>query len=100
MKDDAKTYELLRERDQQKRSRQVWAGATIIWAVILGWVLWGFANAITDSAQPLLGWVLLWLVPVVVLAAITWTRHHRLRLIEARIDEVAEDADRKRKHDA
>ena len=100
MKDDAKTYELLRDRDRQKRSRQVWAGATIIWAVIHGWVLWGFANAITDSAQHLLGWVLLWLVPVVVLAGITWTRHHRLKAIDAQIDAVAEDADRKRKHDA
>jgi uncharacterized membrane protein YhdT len=96
VKDDARSYELLRERDRTKRSIQVWAACTIIWAVILGWAIWGFLNGVTggDSSLPI--WLVVYLIPVAILAGMTIVKVLGLRRIEAALDAVAEDAQRKK----
>ncbi|MCX6434401.1 MAG: hypothetical protein NTX29_17095 [Actinobacteria bacterium] len=90
VKDDARTYDLLRQRDVQKRSRQVWAGITVIWAVVLGWVLWGFINALTDVADSWVVWLVVYLLPVLALAIVTLLRTTRIRSIDAQILAIAE----------
>lgn len=67
-KENAHAYELLRRRDALLRSRQVWAAGLVIWAVVLGWVVWGLINALTDDADLRLVWLVVWLLPVLVLA--------------------------------
>jgi hypothetical protein len=90
VKDDARTYDLLRRRAATIRSRQVWAGITIIWAVVVGWVLSGFINAVTDDLEPWVVWLLVYLLPVLVLAIITLLRTLRIRSIDAEILAIAE----------
>jgi hypothetical protein len=82
-KENAHAYELLRERDRLLRTRQIWVAALVIWAVVLGWVIWGFINALTDAVDMRLAWVLVWLVPVLVLAAGVLVTRSRLRTCQA-----------------
>jgi hypothetical protein len=91
-KQEARTQALLRERDAAKRTRQVWAGATIVWGVVLGWVIWGFINAVTDVADSRVVWLLVYLLPVIVLGIGTWVVSRRIRSIDARILDVAEES--------
>ncbi len=90
VKDDARTYDLLRQRDAHKRSRQVWAAITVIWAVVVGWVLAGFINTVTDFADSWVVWLLVYLVPVLVLAIGTLVQTIRIRSIDAEILAIAE----------
>ena len=90
VKDDARTYDLLRQREAAIKSRQLWAGITIIWAVIIGWVLWGFINAVTDVAESWVVWLVAYLLPVLVLAILTLLRTLRIRSIDADILAIAE----------
>lgn len=83
VKDNAHAYELLRRRDALKRTRQVWAAGLVIWAVVVGWVLWGLVNSITDAVDMRLAWVVVWLVPVLVLGAGLAVTQRRLRACEA-----------------
>jgi small-conductance mechanosensitive channel len=98
VKDDARTYELLRERDRAKRAIQVWAAGTIIWAVVLGWAIWGFLNGITGGNKSLVIWLVVYLVPVAVLAFMTLVQFRRRRGIETRLEQTAEDAERKKRN--
>lgn len=82
-KNNSRAYELLRRRNSLKRTRQVWVACLVIWGVVLGWVLWGFVNSITDNLDVLLGWVLIWLLPVLLLAVGSLVTHLRLRSCEA-----------------
>ncbi len=62
---------------------RIWAAGLVIWAVVLGWVIWGFINSLDDAADMRLVWVLVWLLPVLVLAAGLLVTHRRLRQCEA-----------------
>lgn len=91
-KENAHAYELLRQRDSLLRTRQVWAAGLVIWAVVLGWVIWGLINALTEDADLRLAWVAVWLLPVLILAAGLLVTRSRLRECQARLLE----ADRRR----
>ena len=82
-KENAHAYELLRQRDGLLRARQLWVAALVIWAVVLGWVIWGFINSLTDAVDMRLVWVLVWLLPVLVLAAGALVTRSRLRACQA-----------------
>ena len=90
VKDDARTYDLLRQRADAIKSRQLRAAITIIWAVVVGWVLWGFINSVTDDAESWVVWLLAYLLPVLVLAVLTLQRTLRIRSIDAEILAIAE----------
>ena len=87
-KQNARANELLRRRDSLKRSRQVWIGGLIVWGVVVGWVLFGFVNSVTDDADVRITWVLVWLLPVLILAVGTLVTHLRLRRCSADLVEV------------
>ena len=87
-KENAHAYELLRRRDALLRSRQVWAAGLVIWAVVLGWVVWGLINALTDDADLRLVWLVVWLLPVLVLARGLLVTRSRLRACQAQLLEV------------
>lgn len=89
MKNDARTYELLRNRDALRRSRQVWAAGTVLWAVVLGWVVWGAINGMTDLAEPWVVWLVAYLAPVLVLGGVTAWKSLGIRRIGAALDEIA-----------
>jgi hypothetical protein len=87
-KENAHAYELLRRRDSLLRTRQVWAAGLVIWAVVLGWVIWGLINALTEDADLRLVWVAVWLLPVLILAAGLLVTRSRLRECQARLLEA------------
>ncbi len=82
-KENSHAYELLRQRDSLKRTRQVWIGGLVIWAVVVGWVIFGLVNALTDDLNVWLSWAVTWLVPVVILGAGTLMTMSRLRAVES-----------------
>lgn len=82
-KQNAHAYELLRRRDALLRTRQLWAAGLVIWAVVLGWVIWGLVNSITDDVDIRLVWAIVWLVPVLVFGAGLLMMQRRLRQCEA-----------------
>ncbi len=82
-KQNARVNELLRRRDTLKRARQVWIGGLVVWGVVVGWVLFGFVNSLTNDMDVRITWVLVWLVPVLILAAGTLVTHLRLRRCSA-----------------
>lgn len=79
MAHDSQTQALLRRRDALKRSRTVWLGGLVVWGVVVGWILWGLVNAITDDVSGVLVWAIVWLLPVLVLAAGAATTHLQWR---------------------
>jgi hypothetical protein len=78
-KQNARANELLRRRESLKRARQVWIGGLVVWGVVVGWVIFGFVNSVTDDMDVRLTWVLVWLLPVLVLAGGTLLTHLRVR---------------------
>jgi hypothetical protein len=76
-------YQLERRRDSLKRARQLWVAGLVIWGVVVGWVVWGFINAVDQSDNLRLVWIAVWLIPVIVLAAGCWISHRRLKACEA-----------------
>lgn len=68
VKHEARTQELLRERSQRQRARQVWIALAVIWGVVLGWVAWGLVNSIDGDTISVFAW-LVYLVPLAVLVA-------------------------------
>lgn len=84
-KQNSHAFALERKRDRLLRTRQLWAAGLVIWAVVIGWVIWGFINALTDAADMRLVWLLGWLVPVLVLGAGLWVTHRRLRRCEVEL---------------
>ena len=67
-KTGARTQALLRERSARRRAMQVWLALTVIWGVVVGWVVFGFVNSVTDDADVPFAW-LVYAVPLVVLGA-------------------------------
>jgi hypothetical protein len=82
---DSRAYALLRERDSLRRTRQVWLAGLVIWGVVVGWVVWGFINSLTDDLDLWLVWSLVWLLPVLVLLGGTLLTQRRLRACQARM---------------
>lgn len=87
-KQNARANELLRRRDALRRARQVWIGGLVVWGVVVGWVIFGLVNSITDDVDVRLTWVLVWLLPVLVLAGGTLVTQQRLRRCESDLVEV------------
>lgn len=63
---ESRELALLRRRDALKKRRQLWIAGLIIWAVVVGWVLFGVVNSFTDDVDVRLTWLLTWLLPVAV----------------------------------
>lgn len=87
-KPNARANELLRSRDTWRRRRQVWLAGLVIWGVVLGWVIFGFVNSLTDDMDVRLTWVLVWLLPVLVLAGGSGVAHRRVRACEQDLVDV------------
>lgn len=60
---------LLRRRDALLKRRQLWIAGLVIWAVVVGWVVFGVVNSFADEQDNIwLSWTLTWLAPVAILA--------------------------------
>lgn len=89
VKSGARTQALLRQQSRQKRALQVWIALTVIWGVVLGWVVFGIVNSVTDDGDvPLAGWI--YAVPLAALAVGTLVAYLRLRRTGADLLAVAE----------
>ena len=84
-KDNAHAYDLLRQRDSLKRTRQVWIGCLVIWGAVVGWVLFGAFNMVTDEVDAKLSWLLMWLIPVLILGAGCLATQLRLKSVETQL---------------
>lgn len=82
--ESARTLELLRQRDRQKRTSQVWIGLLVVWAVVVGWVVFFTVRSVTSDSGPLAAW-LAYLAPLVILAAVTLLHSRKLREIDAEL---------------
>ncbi len=89
-KANSHAYALERQRDSIKRTRQVWVGLLIVWAVVVGWVIFGFVNSFSDDVNAWLSWSLAWLVPVAILAAGSIVTQLRLKACEQKLLHVAD----------
>lgn len=78
-----KELDLLRQRDKAKKSMQVWVALTVIWFVI-GWAPWGVVGGYVGHTA---GWAV-YLIPLVVLAAVAAVKFLRVRAINAEIVEA------------
>lgn len=78
-KQNARANDLLRRRDSLRKARQLWIAGLVIWGVVVGWVVFGFVNSVTDDVDVRLTWVITWLLPVLVLAGGTLVTHLRVR---------------------
>lgn len=87
-KKNARANDLLRRRDSLRKARQLWIAGLVIWGVVLGWVAFGFVNSVTDDLDVRLTWILVWLLPVLVLAGGALVTHLRVRACEADLVEV------------
>ena len=92
--ESARTLELLRQRDRQKRTRQVWIGLLVVWGVAVGWVVFFIVRSATSTSGPLAAW-LAYLVPLLVLLVIVLLHAKRLRDIDAELV-ASTEADRQR----
>lgn len=91
-KKNARANDLLRRRDALRKTRQLWVAGLVIWGVVVGWVVFGFVNSVTDDIDVRLTWVLTWLVPVAILAVGTLVTHARVRTCDADLVEVERSA--------
>ena len=69
----------LRERDRAKRAMQLWVALLVIWAVVVGWIVWGIVNSIDGDQVSVWAW-LAYGVPTLVLgvaAFAAWSRWRR-----------------------
>jgi hypothetical protein len=87
-KKNARANELLRRRDSLRKARQLWIAGLVIWGVVVGWVVFGFVNSLTDDMDVRLTWVVVWLLPVLVLAGGTLVTHLRVRACDSDLVEV------------
>ncbi len=87
-KQNARANDLLRRRDSLRKTRQLWIAGLVIWGVVLGWVIFGFINSVTDDTDVRLTWALSWLLPVLVLAGGTLVTQLRVRACDADLVEV------------
>jgi polyferredoxin len=75
---DANAYKLQRRRESLKRQRQLWVAGLILWAVVFGWVVWGFINSLDDNSNVRFAWLMAWVLPVVILATGSLITQRRL----------------------
>ncbi len=87
-KQNARANDLLRRRESLRKARQLWIAGLVIWGVVVGWVIFGFINSLTDDLDVRLTWVLVWLLPVLVLAGGTLLTQLRVRSCDADLVEV------------
>jgi hypothetical protein len=87
-KQKARANDLLRRRDSLRKARQLWIAGLVIWGVVVGWVIFGFVNSVTDDVDVRLTWMITWLLPVLVLAAGTLMTHLRVRGCDADLVEI------------
>lgn len=87
-KQNARANDLLRKRDSLRKARQLWIAGLVIWGVVVGWVIFGFVNSVTDDVDVRLTWVVTWLVPVLILAVGTLVTHLRARSCDADLVEI------------
>jgi hypothetical protein len=87
-KQNARAHDLLRRRESLRKARQLWIAGLVIWGVVVGWVIFGFINSVTDDLDVRLTWVLVWLLPVLVLAGGTLLTQLRVRSCDADLVEV------------
>lgn len=88
MPKNARINDLLRRRDALRKGRQLWLAGLVIWAVVVGWVLFGLVNSITDDLDVLLTWGLVWLLPVLVLAGGSLATQLRVRACDRELVEA------------
>lgn len=84
-----RTLELLRQRDKQKRTMQVWLGLLVIWGVVVGWLFFLIVRSRTESSGPALA-ILTYLIPLAVLAIGVWMHSSKLRAINNDLVSAAE----------
>ena len=87
-KQNARANDLLRRRDSLRKARQLWIAGLAIWGIVVGWVVFGFINSLTDDLDVRLTWVLVWLLPVLVLAGGMLLTQLRVRSCDADLVEV------------
>ena len=87
-KQNARANDLLRRRDSLRKARQLWIAGLVIWGVVVGWVIFGFVNSVTDDVDVRLTWVITWLLPVLALAGGTLVTHLRVRTCDADLVEI------------
>ena len=87
-KQNARANDLLRRRDGLRKARQLWIAGLVIWGVVVGWVVFGFVNSVTDDVDVRLTWAVVWLLPVLVLAGGTLLTHLRVRACDAGLVEI------------
>jgi len=87
-KQNARANELLRRRDSLRKARQLWIAGLVIWGVVVGWVVFGFVNSVTDDMDVRLTWIVVWLLPVAILAGGTLVTHLRVRGCDADLVEI------------
>lgn len=98
VKSQARTQELLRQQTRQRRRLQVWIALTVIWGVVLGWVVFGLVNSVTADSDLPLAWGF-YAVPLVVLGVGSLLAHRRLRRIGDGLLVIAEEEQAARSHD-
>lgn len=88
MPKNARVNELLRRRDALRKSRQLWLAGLVIWGVVVGWVVFGLVNSITDDLDVLPTWLVVWLLPVLVFAGGALVTHLRVKACDRDLVEV------------
>ncbi|MFM1917241.1 MAG: hypothetical protein RJB01_756 [Actinomycetota bacterium] len=73
---------LLRERDRLLKRRQLWVAGLVVWAVVVGWVLFGVVNSFTEDADVRITWIITWLLPVAILLIGSGTTWMQLRKVQ------------------
>ena len=83
--ESARTLELLRQRDRQKRTLQVWIGLVVVWGVVVGWVAYFVIRSITTtSAGALIAWIT-YFGPLGIFAIGAYLHWYRLRTLDTEI---------------
>ena len=91
-KQNARANELIRRRDRIRRARQLWLAGLVIWGVVVGWVAFGLVNSLTADEAVWRDWLLVWLLPVAVLAIGALVMQLRLRAVGVALVEVERGA--------
>ena len=97
VKSQARTQDLLRQQARQRRRLQVWLALTVIWGVVLGWVMFGLVNSVTEDSDLPFAWGA-YAVPLIVLGIGSLLAHRRLRRIGDGLLAIAEEEQAARAH--
>lgn len=91
VKSGARTQALMRQQSRQRRALQVWVALTVIWGVVLGWVVFGIVNSVTADDDVRLAWWV-YALPLAALAVGMLVAYLRLRRTGADLLAVAEES--------